>query len=70
MPATATATQPVPAPATMNKRQAAAYIGISVRSLDRLAVPRLAIMEGKVLFRKAAIDAFLASREVPASQQS
>ena len=54
-------------PAYMNIRQAAEYIGLSVRKLEQLKrgrrIPFIRI-DGRFLFRKESIDRFLEKNEV------
>jgi hypothetical protein len=57
MPVTAVAS------ATMNKREAAAYLKVSVRTLDRLDIPRVRLANSIIRYRKATLDAHLATNE-------
>jgi excisionase family DNA binding protein len=54
-------------PAYMNIRQAAEYIGLSIRKLEQLKrgrrIPFIRI-DGRFLFRKESIDRFLEKHEV------
>lgn len=55
---------PVASP-RLTKKQAAAYIPCSLRTLDRLPIPRIK-MRGIVLYEKSSIDAWMRSQEQPA----
>ena len=53
----------------LTKRQAAAYIPCSERTLDRLPIPRIRV-RGKVLYERSSIDAYLRSQEYAAQVAS
>jgi hypothetical protein len=57
-----TATLPAPVPPRLNKTQAAAYVPCSVRTLDRLPIPKIKV-RGRVLYSRDSIDAYLKSLE-------
>ncbi len=46
----------------LTKKQAAAYIPCSERTLDRLPIPKIRL-RGKILYEKTTIDGYLKSRE-------
>ncbi len=66
--ATKPETQEAPAGsrATMNKHEAAAYVGVSVVTLDRMRrgkrVPFTEISPKKIVYRKEDLDAFLKAK--------
>ncbi len=61
MPNTATAERPI----HKSKREAAEYLGVSVRTLDRLPIPRVKI-RGSVKYRIETLDAWSRANEVQA----
>lgn len=50
--------------AFLKKPEAAEYLRISVRTLDRLDIPRVKI-RGTVLYRRKALDMWAESQEAP-----
>ena len=60
---------PGTAPALLTKVEAAKRLRVSVRTLDRLGIPRVNIVPGKVLYRPETIDRFVAEHEQPAPPQ-
>lgn len=58
MPQTATANSAI----HKTKRDAAVYLGVSVRTLDRLDIPRVKI-RGRVMYRNDTLDAWSKAQE-------
>jgi hypothetical protein len=56
-------------PIHLTKREAAQFLHISERTLDRLSVPRLRL-RGRVMFRRDTLDQWSKSQESPAPAQS
>jgi hypothetical protein len=46
----------------LNRKEAAAYLGISERTLDKLPLPRVAVTETCYRFRRLDLDRFAAER--------
>lgn len=54
---------PVSAPTgLLNRKEAAAYLGVSERTLDKLPLPRVAVTETCYRFRRLDLDRFAAER--------
>jgi hypothetical protein len=53
---------PAPPPPRLTKKQAAAYIPCSERTLDRLPIAKIRL-RGKVLYERSTIDSYLKSQE-------
>ena len=49
-------------PGVMNKKEAMAYLQVSIATLNRQDIPRIKI-GSRVLYRKAAIDSWLENKE-------